>query len=418
VKVTVLVVLLASLAGAGPAQAQDPGEGLRNAEAGVASAEAEIAAAEARLAPAEARYLARSRRAAPARRAARSARLRAEGLKEDGVNRQRAAAARIARIEADHQAEVKSHDDQVKSGIGLALAALLAAAIALGWGRFKATAAVLWLTELQPGQALALCVIGGLALLVIGAAISDGGGLVALVGAFLLFAGFVLPTALLLARHSVRIQRGQAKPLLGRGRMPSWVPRSVAVVMGLLALIGFGSAISADGPQPALVSAQLRDRASSPRDDPASRRLAATEAEAVKLQGMASRLGAEQQVACRDLSQARRQLDGAEHRFARAESSARHFSRRLAAISARESREVEAQARRAERQAELESEETEEALSAECDPNYSGCLNPSSPDYDCEGGSGDGPDYTGTVSVLGEDHYGLDDDGDGTGCDP
>jgi hypothetical protein len=52
-----------------------------------------------------------------------------------------------------------------------------------------------------------------------------------------------------------------------------------------------------------------------------------------------------------------------------------------------------------------------------CDPNYSGCLNPNSPDYDCVGGSGNGPDYTGTVQVLGNDHFGLDADHDGTGCE-
>src|SRR5689334_5513951 len=34
--------------------------------------------------------------------------------------------------------------------------------------------------------------------------------------------------------------------------------------------------------------------------------------------------------------------------------------------------------------------------SSNCDPNYEGaCLNPDSPDYDCRGGSGNGPDYTG-----------------------
>jgi hypothetical protein len=53
-----------------------------------------------------------------------------------------------------------------------------------------------------------------------------------------------------------------------------------------------------------------------------------------------------------------------------------------------------------------------------CDPNYAGaCLDPNSPDYDCAGGSGDGPDYTGQVEVIGNDHYGLDRDGDGIGCD-
>jgi hypothetical protein len=61
----------------------------------------------------------------------------------------------------------------------------------------------------------------------------------------------------------------------------------------------------------------------------------------------------------------------------------------------------------------------EEDAESECDPNYSGaCLSPYSSDYDCEGGSGNGPDYTGTVTVVGEDHYGLDADGDGEGCEP
>jgi hypothetical protein len=53
-----------------------------------------------------------------------------------------------------------------------------------------------------------------------------------------------------------------------------------------------------------------------------------------------------------------------------------------------------------------------------CDPNYAGaCLDQSSPDYDCEGGSGDGPDYTGRVKVVGDDHFDLDRDGDGVACE-
>jgi endonuclease YncB( thermonuclease family) len=47
-----------------------------------------------------------------------------------------------------------------------------------------------------------------------------------------------------------------------------------------------------------------------------------------------------------------------------------------------------------------------------CHPSYAGaCLDPSSPDYDCAGGEGDGPDYTGPVRVVGPDDYGLDNDG-------
>lgn len=51
-----------------------------------------------------------------------------------------------------------------------------------------------------------------------------------------------------------------------------------------------------------------------------------------------------------------------------------------------------------------------------CTPGYSPCLHPAS-DYDCAGGSGNGPKYTGTVRVTGSDPYDLDSDNDGWGCE-
>ena len=82
-------------------------------------------------------------------------------------------------------------------------------------------------------------------------------------------------------------------------------------------------------------------------------------------------------------------------------------------------RRAAAQARRREAERrEAAQRAAAERPAANCDPSYSGaCLDPDSPDYDCEGGSGDGPDYTGTVQVVGDDHFDLDRDGDGTGCD-
>ena len=54
----------------------------------------------------------------------------------------------------------------------------------------------------------------------------------------------------------------------------------------------------------------------------------------------------------------------------------------------------------------------------DCDSNYGGsCLDPNASDYDCEGGTGDGPKYTGQVEVVGSDPYDLDRDGDGVACD-
>ena len=59
----------------------------------------------------------------------------------------------------------------------------------------------------------------------------------------------------------------------------------------------------------------------------------------------------------------------------------------------------------------------EESGSSGCDPNYSGCV-PIASDVDCSGGTGNGPAYVrGPVTVIGNDIYGLDRDGDGIGCD-
>lgn len=53
-----------------------------------------------------------------------------------------------------------------------------------------------------------------------------------------------------------------------------------------------------------------------------------------------------------------------------------------------------------------------------CHPSYTGaCLDANASDYDCRGGGGNGPYYTGRVTVVGPDVYRLDGDGDGTGCD-
>lgn len=54
---------------------------------------------------------------------------------------------------------------------------------------------------------------------------------------------------------------------------------------------------------------------------------------------------------------------------------------------------------------------------ANCHPSYRPCLRADASDYDCEGGAGNGPYYTGQVRVVGRDVFGLDADGDGWGCD-
>jgi endonuclease YncB( thermonuclease family) len=60
----------------------------------------------------------------------------------------------------------------------------------------------------------------------------------------------------------------------------------------------------------------------------------------------------------------------------------------------------------------------EEPVSPDCHPSYKGaCLDPFASDYDCAGGEGDGPEYTGFVRVVGPDDFELDRDGDGLACE-
>jgi excalibur calcium-binding domain-containing protein len=59
------------------------------------------------------------------------------------------------------------------------------------------------------------------------------------------------------------------------------------------------------------------------------------------------------------------------------------------------------------------------ATKRKCDSNYGGrCLKPNVSDYDCAGGSGNGPYYvSGPFRVVGRDHYRLDADHDGIACE-
>jgi resuscitation-promoting factor RpfB len=61
---------------------------------------------------------------------------------------------------------------------------------------------------------------------------------------------------------------------------------------------------------------------------------------------------------------------------------------------------------------------TSTAHGTKCHGSYKGrCLRAHASDYDCRGGSGNGPYYTGLVRVVGPDVFDLDRDGDGIGCD-
>ncbi len=62
---------------------------------------------------------------------------------------------------------------------------------------------------------------------------------------------------------------------------------------------------------------------------------------------------------------------------------------------------------------------TQPPVETNCHPSYLGaCLATNAGDYDCAGGSGNGPNYVrGPIQVVGPDVFDLDRDGDGIGCE-
>jgi hypothetical protein len=397
------------------ALARDPEAGLADAESRAAAAETDATELESVARLAKAKLEAAKERAAPVRLEAERTADRVAATEASLRRTHLQAVATVRRIEEERNDAAKDHDEEVASGIGFGIAALILALIALAWGWFRASAAVAFLTRIQLGQAIGLCVGGGFVAVIVGAAIGSTGGLAEAVGVAILSLGLMLPVALLLGRHSAEVQRGRARPILGREQMPVRATQVIAALFALLFLFGFGSALFAGEAESDEITSKTRELAED--EDPSSQALVNAEDAAAKLEGSAAPLLASVHRRKADLDAVERQLGKAESRFSNAERDARGFARRLLVIERREIREREEEERVAAKLIAREEREASEEAAEECNPNYSGCLDPYASDYDCEGGSGDGPLYTGTVEVIGYDEYGLDDDGDGIGCD-
>lgn len=406
----------------GGALAQDPEAGLAEAREKAAAARAEVPGLEAAVKPVEARFQRAAEDAAPIRAELRAASKRVAAIERSLRDQRQKAAATVQRVEEERQEASDEHAESVRAGIGLAIAALALAVIALAWDMFRASAAVAYLARIDLGQALGLCVGGGLLAVIVGAAFSSTDGIAGAIGYAVMALGFALPVAFVLARHSAEVQRGRATPHLRHERFPGRATQGLAGLFGALFLLCLGTAVFAGEAESGDASARLR--ATATEQALSSPALVAAKTKASKLEVRAGAVLAVAHQRRADLRAAKRQLGRAHARLVEAERDERHFTQRLASIEERESREQEREERAAQKQAEVEEREYEEALqekeelaAEECDPNYSGCLDPNAVDYDCAGGSGDGPLYTGTVEVLGVDHYELDADGDGIGCD-
>lgn len=408
-----LGLALVALVVAAPVSA-GPASDLSAAESRAATAEARVAAAREQLDAARADYAEAARRADPLAATADDAGAKARNLRSELVDEQQEARAEIARLEASWQQEEDDQAEEEAGGIGFGLAALIAGTIGLIWGRFRRSALVVALGEFGLAQAVGLCVGGGLLLLLIGG-LMLGGGIAGVIGGLFAGLGIALPVAFLLARHSLEVERGRAKPVGGRERLPDWVSRTAAVLLLLLALAGILGAIGGDDPSAPAVTGELREKAANPEEGPGAERLAEAETEAAKARQVAARPIARRETAERIVRSASRQLGRARGQVVKARAEVRRFTRQLAVLVAREEREAEKQAEReAEEAAEVEEEELEffeeEEGGGGCDPNYSPCVPTYPPDVDCA-------EVGGSVSVIGSDPHGLDADGDGIGCE-
>lgn len=396
----------------GHAMAQDPEVGLAEAEARVAEVESEAPELEAAVRTAQARFEAAKEHAAPIRAKALEAVARVTAIEDSQDRRRQRAVATVEQIEEERDNAEEEHRGTVRAGVGIGIAALVMAVVALAWGWFRASAGVAYLARTQLSQAIGLCVGIGLLGVIIGAIVNSIDGAMGVLGFAIFSLGLLFPPAFLLARHSAEVQRERAKPLLGRERLPIRATQAIAALFACLFIASLASALFAGEASSRDVSAQLQTEAQ--QLGPPTPALGPARSAVGRLESQADAAAAIVHRKRVDLTEAKHELGRTEGRLADAEGDERDFTRRLAAVEARETGERE----REEQEYEDSLQEEEELRAEECDPNYSGCLDPSASDYDCEGGSGDGPLYTGTVEVLGIDHYGLDDDGDGIGCDP
>jgi len=419
-KKVVLVVLFLIALGSfatGGASAEDLSRQLADAEERVTTSEEAVSNETQEVETAEQHYRKAAERAAPFAKDAERAEEELVRLQDQLNAREQHAGARLSRLQERHQEEEEDQAQEVRDGVGFGLAALVAGLIAIAWGWFRATAAVAALTEIELGQAIGVCVGGGLLLLVVGVVIGGSTGAIGAVGSFIFWLGLILPMAFLLARHSAQVQRGRSRAVLRRERLPNWTSAAIASLMFLAFLAGTGSAIFADGASSQPVSAELRQEAEAASTGQGAEELKAAEEEVAEAKRQAAGPVASRSAAQRKLADARSALHSAQQSLVAARSDVRTIGRRLVALEAREQREAEREEARLAREEEERDEEEAEELASQCNPNYSGCLDPYSPDYDCEGGSGDGPDYTGTVEVIGYDEYELDANNNGIGCE-
>jgi hypothetical protein len=394
------------------AQAQDPYADLAAAQEALAEAEAQLQAAEAQakeaqvaLAPVEAQTEAATSKA-------NAATGKAERIEGELVDSREDAAQTVEAAGVANDKELDAHEEDQATAIGVGLGLAVLALVVLFWQRVRESSVLGWLADQTTGRAIGICVGAAFVGLVLAGALLESAPLL---GTFLFVLGLGLPVLGWMARHSIRVARGDGTALYLTDRLGSRGLQITAALIAVVALMALVVGLTSGEPELEQLSAETVRLAKQAADDPAdppTPALIAARKKAEPLVAQAEDLRDEQAEARAVLASANRKLDDAVASVSDSKDEIEDATKLIAEQEA----QAERQAARAAAAAERAAEEADGPSGGGCTPGYSPCLPPAS-DYDCEGGSGDGPEYTGVVSISGSDPYDLDADGDGTGCD-
>ena len=396
------------------AQAQDPYADLAAAQEALAEAEARLQAAEARTEEAQKALAPVEARAEAATSKANAATGRAERIEGELVESREDAAGAVEAARASNDEKRDEHAEDKATAIGLGFGLAVLALFVLFWRQIRGLSALGWLTEQSTGRAIGICVATAVIGLALAGALSESSPLV---GSLVLVLGLGLPVLGWMARHSLRVARGDGTPLYLTDRLSSRGLQITAALIAVAASTALSVGLASGEPQLEQLSAEtvrLAEQAAGDPADPPTPALIAARKKAKPLATQAEDLRGERAKAQAVLVSANRELEDA---TASVSDSKDDIDTATELIAQQEARAERLAAREAAAAAEAAEEAAEEKpTGGGCTPGYSPCLPPAS-DYDCEGGSGDGPEYTGVVSISGSDPYDLDADGDGTGCD-
>jgi len=222
-----------------------------------------------------------------------------------------AAAAEVAELEADHARRVEDYAKRKEIAIGLALGLVALIVIALAWPQIRGSRPIGWLAGKSILVALP-AILGVMVLLGLSAALLIGGqGWSRTAGVALAVTTPGLGIAALVGRHSIRVERGTRKTLLGGTGSPRWTRYAVAALMGALCVAAGVDGLTRTGPEPPVIADAVRKAAVYSQGDPAeppTSELVVARKKAASLRIRARRLRAKLRAAGADVARAERKF--------------------------------------------------------------------------------------------------------------